>query len=323
MPYVLAGDLGGTRMRTALVDNDGHIRKRSSQLTGAKRGPDIVIEKFLHDAIEIGNSVDKSEIVGISLALSGPIDPVTGTLRNPPHLPGWDGFSPKFSIQKQISLPITLVNDATAATLAEHLYGAGRGLDNMIYMTISTGIGGGIIVNGKLVFGAHGFAGEVGHQTIDTRGPRCHCGKLGCLESFSSGTALARIARQRASEHTNTLMLDLAEGNLDYITSSIVANAARVGDILATEVMNDAMTRLAVGIVNLIHVLNPELIVIGGGMSNNFDLIHPILTREIKNLVMAPELAKVPVVKSELGDEVGVIGAAAMVFKDIVGSTES
>lgn len=323
MRYALAGDLGGTSMRTALVDEDGRIQERHSTPTQADSGPDVVLERFLDDAERLSRSVERSEIVGIGAALAGPIDPATGVLYNPPNLPGWDGFSPKAAIERRLALRATLANDATAAALAEHRYGAGRGYDDMIYMTVSTGIGGGIVVDGKLVLGSHGYAGEIGHLTIDPKGPRCNCGNLGCLESFSSGTAVARVARERLSSGADSVMLDLAGGDLDAVSSAVVAEATRAGDAVATEVMDNAMTYLGIGIVGLIHVLNPGVIVIGGGMSNNFDLMLPTITREIKSRAMAAELAKVSVVKSELGDEVGLIGAAAMAFAAVDSGGES
>ena len=237
---------------------------------------------------------------------------------NPPNLrgEGWHLFSPKAYLQDRLGLPVSLANDATLGAMGEHAFGAGRGSDNMIYLTLSTGIGGGVIVNGELYTGHKGFAGEIGHITIDKNGPTCNCGNVGCLEAMASGTAVARMAHERLSAGEASSLLGAAGGDASAVDARMVADAAKAGDALAQSLMQEVAKNLGVGIVSLMHVFDPELIVIGGGMSQNLDMLVPEIDMEIQRHAMAHLKDRRPVVKSELADDVSLLGAAALVFSD-------
>jgi glucokinase len=263
---------------------------------------------------EVASSIDRSLIVGVGVSLASPTDPDSGVMYNPPNLPGFDGFSPRPVLEERLSLRALIGNDATLAALAEQFYGAGRGYEDMLYLTISTGIGGGIIANGRLYTGVRGFAGEVGHMSIDRNGPRCNCGNTGCLETLASGTALARMARDRLASGEPSVILARAEGDLDRVDGRIVAEAATNGDKLAQALIGEVATNLGIGIVSLMHVFDPGIIVIGGGMSGSLHLLLPGVTEEIERHAMPHQRGRVPVVKSELGDDVSLLGAAALVF---------
>ena len=314
----LVADMGGTNTRVALVDETGSILHRRSERTRADAGRDAVMKRLAEALEEVASTAEASSIAGVGLSVASPVDPATGEMYNPPNLhgEGWHLFSPKSYLQDRLGFPVSLANDATLGAMGEHAFGAGRGSDNMIYMTVSTGIGGGVIVDGRLYTGYKGFAGEIGHITIDRNGPTCNCGNVGCLEVMASGTAVARMAHERLSAGEASSLLETAEGNTSAIDARMVADAAKAGDSLAQSLMHEVATNLGVGIVSLMHVFDPELIVIGGGMSQNLDMLLPDIDREIQRHAMAHLRDRRPVVKSELGDDVSLLGAAALVFSD-------
>ena len=312
--YALVADLGGTQLRVALVNRDGNVTNRSSIPTLAHQGRDDVMGRFVSALQQTASAVVRASIVGIGISQAGPTNSETGMMYNPPNLPGWDGFSPKPILEERLSLTSSHANDATLGAMAEYAYGAGRGTKHMIYMTVSTGIGGGIMVDGKLYTGARGFAGELGHITIDLNGPSCPCGSIGCLEMLASGTAVARIAQERLAAGEPSILLESANGVMEQVDAPKVADAARSGDALAKSIMQDAGTNLGIGIVSLLNAFDPEVIVIGGGMSKSLDLLMPWVSQMIEQRAMVSYKDKFPVVKSELGDDVSLLGAAALAF---------
>ena len=312
--YALAADLGATQIRGAFVDREGHVSHRCAAATLAHRGRDEVLSRFAHLLEQVASSAKPATPEGIGVSLASPTDPDTGVMYNPPNLPGWDGFSLKPVLEERFSLKTSLANDATLAALAEHVYGAGRGYKHMIYMTLSTGIGGGIIIDGRLYTGDRGFAGEVGHISIDRNGPPCNCGNVGCLEALASGTAVARMARERLEAGEDSVLLE-HRGQLDKVDARMVAEAAISGDRLAQSIMREVGSNVGVGIVSLLHAFDPQIIVIGGGMSSSLQLLLPGITQEIERRAMVHQRDRVPVVRSELGDDVSLLGAAALAFQ--------
>ena len=309
--YALAADVGGTNMRAAIVGEDGHIQERRSVPTMADEPVKAVMDRFLALMTEVRGTVDSDEVVGAGVAVAGPTEPQTGTMRNPPNLPQFDGYSPKRALEEALELPAVVANDATLAALGEHRYGAGRGYDDLIYMTISTGVGGGVVMGGRLYHGARGFAAEVGQMVIDPDGPECSGGNRGCVEALCSGTAVARIANERLAAGEDSVLTDEGGRGVD---SRMVVDAARAGDGFSMRVLEEVGANLGICLVNLLHVLDPEIIVIGGGMSNALDLMLPSIDAEIDRRYMIKEGARARIVKSEIGDEVGLLGAAAAVF---------
>ena len=265
--YALAADLGGTQIRVALVDRQGGILERHAIPTLAQRPRDEVVQRFVGALKNVAETVEASELSGVGVSLASPTDPETGVMYNPPNLPGWDGFSLKPVIEAEFSLRASCANDATLAALAEQKYGAGRGYKHLIYMTVSTGIGSGIVIDGKLYTGRSGFAGEIGHLTVDRNGPLCNCGNLGCLEAVASGTAVARMARERIAAGESSVLADVARNQPDDLDARKVAEAARSGDALASSIMDEVGVSLGCGVVSLLNIFDPEVIVIGGGLS--------------------------------------------------------
>ena len=314
--YALVADVGGTRTRVALVDATGAIVVRHSAETLAREGRAAVMNR-LADALEHVASERRTEIKGVGLSLASPVEPGTGVMYNPPNLGSeWHLFTPIPMLQERLSLPVYAENDATLGALGEHAFGAGRGCDNMVYMTVSTGIGGGIIIGGNLYTGTNGFGGEIGHMTIDQNGPLDNCGNVGCLEALASGTALARMAQERIEAGESSVMLEFAGGNIEAVDARIVVQAAQQDDALAQSLMQEVGRSLASGIITLMHIFDPQLIVIGGGLGQNLDMFMPTIEPEVNRRAMAHFQGAVPVAKSQLGDDVSLLGAAALVFKE-------
>ncbi len=313
---VLAIDLGGTKIITALISNKGEMLARESCLTLADEGTEPVIERMLA-AIDhlLTQRNTSSQINSISIAAAGPIDVEKGIVTLSPNLPGWIDIPLRSIIEEKYQVNTFLLNDAKAAALGEHRFGAGRGANNLIYVTVSTGIGGGIIIDGKLYFGSSGGAGEVGHMTIDVNGPRCNCGNIGCWEMLASGTAVASEARRRIHEGEKSSLADMVGGKIENITAKEVSLAAQNGDVLASEVITRAVNYVGVGMVNLVNILNPELIIIGGGMSKMGDLLFDPVRRIVKERAFKLSAQAVRIVPAQLGDDAGVIGAAVFAFE--------
>ena len=314
--YALVADVGGTRTRVALVDATGAIVVRHSAETLAREGREAVMNR-LAEALEHVASERRTEIKGVGLSLASPVEPGTGVMYNPPNLGReWHLFTPIPILRERLSLPVYAENDATLGALGEHAFGAGRGCDNMVYMTVSTGIGGGVIIGGNLYTGTNGFGGEIGHMTIDQNGPLDNCGNVGCLEALASGTALARMAQERIGAGESSVMLEFAGGNIEAVDARIVVQAAQQDDALAQSLMQEVGRSLASGIITLMHIFDPQLIVIGGGLGQNLDMFMPTIESEVKRRAMAHFQGAVPVAKSQLGDDVSLLGAAALVFKE-------
>lgn len=309
---IIGVDLGGTQIRAALADGEGRILHRASCLTLAEEGPEPVIGRIKAAIREAVHSTDWAQVVGIGIGAPGPINPWTGVIHQAPNLPGWRDVPLRDIIQKEFQVPTHLGNDANIAALAEYRFGAGQGVDDLIYMTISTGIGGGVIAGGQLLLGADGLASEVGHMTLEPHGPLCNCGNIGCLEALASGPAIARDARQRIEEGAQTIIADRAGGDLRKVTAKAVGQAAQRGDELAIELIQRAGFYIGVGIVNLIHLFNPRLFVIGGGVSKAGDLLFDPIRATVRERAMPAMRQNVRVVSAALGDDVGLLGAVAL-----------
>jgi glucokinase len=317
MAGALAGaiDLGGTKILAAVVDEDGAIRGQDRRETEAARGQEHVITNMVESIVaaceQAGAAIDA--LMGIGVAVPGPIDLEAGVLASPPNLQGWKNVPLVRLLEERTGAPVLLENDANAAAVGEHAFGAGRGAQNMIYITISTGIGGGIIADGRIYPGATGAAGEIGHVVVDPAGPRCGCGRYGCLEAFASGTAIAREGKYSAAEDRSPALLELA-GRDGTITAEMVAEAARDGDPEAQAIIAVAAHALGLGLVTLVHLFNPELIVIGGGASKiGAPLLEPaeVYMRAHSFPLMAQAVRVVP---AATGGTAGILGAAALAF---------
>ncbi len=312
---IIGVDLGGTQTRAALVDREGNILHRTSYLTLAQEGMEAVMSRIKGAIHEVMDSADRGAIRGIGVAAPGPLDPWKGVILEAPNLPGWENVPLKDLLEEEFGLPVYVGNDANLAALAEQRFGVGRGVADLIYITVSTGIGGGIIVDNRLLLGAHGLAGEVGHQTLEANGPRCKCGNVGCLEVLAAGPAIARSAIQLIKTGVVTKISDLVDGDLDKITAKVVSQAAQAGDPVAVELFRQAGFYIGVGIVNLLHLFNPSLIIIGGGVAKAGALLFEPIRATVRERAMTSRYwENTPIVPAALGDDVGLLGAVALVL---------
>lgn len=313
--YVIGVDVGGTNIRAALCNAQGQILKQHGFGTLAAEGPEIVFQRIVKAIREVlGNS---SHVGAIALGAPGPLNPWNGVILEAPNLPGMIDFPMKGRLEAEFGLPAFIGNDANLAALGEHRYGAGRGVRDMVYMTISTGIGGGIIADGELYLGWRGFAGEVGHQTLEAHGPLCNCGNIGCLEALASGPAIARSARDALKAGRESALRSMAQ-DPEKVTTALVAQAAQQGDALARELFERAGYYVGLGIINLEHILDTEFYVLGGGVATHaWDLFYPSMLATIDRYTMPAMRKGVRVVQAQLGEDVGLVGAAALALDSI------
>jgi len=311
---VVAVDIGGTKIMTAIFASDGKIMAKDVRPTLGVEGVNRVIER-ISSAIEgllSDNNVKTSQTGAICIACAGGIDTGRGVVVTPsPHLPDWVEIPLADTIKKKLGISTYLINDASAAALGEHRYGAGRGVKNLVLLTLGTGIGGGIIADGKLYLGAVGGAGEIGHMTIDVNGPRCGCGNIGCLEILASGTAIAKNTVERIKRGEKSSLADMAGGDLNNITTEAIGQAARNGDKLAREVIGRAAYYLGIGLVNTVNIFNPEMIIIGGGMAELGEMIIGPGRKMVAERAFSISARAVRIVTAQLGNEAGIYGAAA------------
>jgi len=309
---VLAIDLGGTKIIAAIISDKGQVMAREYYLTLAEEGPQPVIGRVLSaiDHLLDSTNLDLSELHSISLAAAGAIDLDKGLVTLSPNLPGWYDIPLRDIVKDKHGVNTFLINDASAAALGEHRFGVGRGVNNLILLTLGTGIGGGVIINGKLYSGPCGSAGEIGHTTIDVNGPRCSCGNVGCLEVLASGTAVAQEAIRRISQGEKSSLIEIVGGKVGDITAEAVGVAAKDGDSLALEVILRAATYLGVGMVNVVNIFNPEMIIIGGGMAQMGDLLLDTARKVVKERAFPLSVQAVRIVPAQLGENAGVLGAA-------------
>jgi glucokinase len=307
----LGVDLGGTKILTALVDDGGRVLHRLRVATPAG-GPepvaDAIVDMVRRVCREAG--VDLHATRGLGVGAPGPMDPRTGVVFEPPNLDGWHDVPLGEMLDARLGIRVLIENDANAAALGERWAGAGIGVDDLVYMTVSTGIGGGLILGGRLYHGVSGTAGEVGHMVIDPDGPRCGCGRCGCLEAVASGTAIAREARAAVREGKPTVLSALAAEELH---AEAVARAALDGDPVARAIYARAAAALGAGITGLVNILNPAMVIIGGGVARAGDLIFAPVRRIVRQEAFERPGAAVRIVPAALGDDVGAVGAAAVV----------
>src|SRR4051812_24655888 len=312
---VLGLDVGGTKLAAGVVAPDGRVLSWLSVPTRVEEGPERVIARHVElgrDAVAQAG-VAWSSIASIGIGCGGPLDPVAGVIQSPPNLPGWDDVPLVSMVEAALGRPAAVDNDATAGALAEYLFGAGRsrGVRHLVYLTISTGIGGGLVVDGRVYRGAAGNAGELGHLTVEYLGRPCGCGRRGCLEAYASGTNIAVRAREAlaADGAPSTLR------ELPGITARDVSAAAAAGDAIAMRVWDETTAILGSAMANILDVFNPELIVLGGGVTRAGDqLLQPVREAALAQ-AMPPAARSGDIVLSELGDRLGVVAAAAVAFE--------
>ena len=317
--FALAVDIGGTKILTALVREDGTVVARARVDTPG-RGVEPVLHAVVTTVGEVmrGAATARDQVVAVGVGAPGPMNPETGVVYDPPNMEGWHDVPLGTLLGDRLDMRVFIENDANAAAVGEWWVGAGRGVSDLIYITVSTGIGGGIIIGDRLHHGVSGTAGEVGHMTIDLHGPPCPCGRgNGHLEVLASGTAIARMARETVEAGRRSALLEMAGGRPEAITAEMVDAAAREGDEVAVEMFTRAATSLGVGMANLLNLFNPQRIVIGGGVSKAGELLFAPVRRVATARAFERPARDAQIVSAALGDDVGAVGAAAVAFQRI------
>ena len=313
---IIGVDIGGTKVAAGLVDASGGIQRqvRTPMVSDGNAEAGLAAVRSAIDALLDGERTDVPKIRGIGICAPGPLDPSTGTIINPPNVPCWRNFPLSREIQNKYGVKVTIDNDANAAALAEARWGAGRGYRDIFYVTVGTGIGTGIVFDGRIYHGRTGAAGEGGHNTIDFRGPRCGCGKRGCIEAFACGPAIASRARTKLMEHTagGVTLLELAGGNIDKVTTEMVGRACAAGDPVAKETMEETVEFLSIWVGNMIDLLDPDVIIVGGGVSGMLTPFFADIGKRLPRWCVNSRAQQIPLVKARYGAEPGIAGGAAL-----------
>ncbi|HKS10209.1 MAG TPA: ROK family protein [Pyrinomonadaceae bacterium] len=304
---VFAVDLGGTYLRIALVDGSGKIHDQVKQRTPRGDSPDVIVDALAAAADKWSN--DGRRIAAVSIMVPGTVDNQNAVVVQAPNLPSLTNFPLKAVLEERFGWPVLLENDANAAAVGEMWLGAARGCRDVVSVTLGTGVGGGVILDGELWRGAHGSAGEIGHTTVDPfSGLKCKCGNVGCLELFASATAIVRMTRDNLPQFPQSML------NREELTAERVYDAGRAGDELALSVFKRFGTYLGVGLANLINIIDPEIIVIAGGAVNGWDLFACDMKREVNERAVRVTAQQVKIAAAECGDNAGLLGAARLAF---------
>jgi glucokinase len=312
----LGVDIGGTKVAAGLVDANGSIlfQTRVAMPVRGSAAEGFEAVQSAIEAVFAARPDARSNLTGIGICAPGPLDPVAGVILNPPNVPCWRNFPLAAEVRRVFGLAARVDNDGNAAALAEAIWGAGVGYRNVFYATLGTGIGTGIVFDGKIYHGRTGSAAEGGHVTIDRNGPKCGCGKRGCIEAFCSGSAIARRARTRLAESpdADSKMLALVGGHVDAVNAEIVADAFRQGDPLAAEVLRETADFLAVWVGSVIDLLEPDVFIFGGGLAQLMSGFFGRIREQLPSWCVNHRFAEIPMVLAKYGADAGIAGAAAL-----------
>ena len=314
---VLGVDIGGTKIAVGIVDRTGKILTQARTPMVATGTPEAAFDAVIC-AIDSTLSTSGAEIEGIGICAPGPLDPTTGVVLNPPNLPCWRNFPLAEKVRAKYSVPVKVDNDANAAALAETLWGTARGLRYVFYATIGTGIGTGIVFDGAIYHGKTGSAGEGGHVSIDYRGPVCGCGKRGCIEILAAGPAIGARARDKvaAEPSRGKTLLDLVNGNVSAITSQHVREAFESGDPLAREVLEETVKLLTIWLGNIVDLLDPDVIVVGGGVAAMLRSFFEEIKCGLPDWCVNPRASEIPLLMAHYGADAGIAGGAALCSRE-------
>ncbi len=307
-------DLGGTKIYSLVATAEGEVLGKDRRPTEAVEGPDAVIDRIvrsLRAALEEAD-VTTDDIAGIGISSPGPCDPERGVVTSAPNLPGWHEVPLTRRVSDALGASALMENDAAAACYGEYRYGAGQGFEHILYVTVSTGIGGGVLANGRLYRGASGAAGEVGHLILDGDGPLCSCGNRGCLEAFSSGAAIARAGADAVAAGRSPILAELSKTP----TARQVGQAAELGDAISREIIERAGHYLGLGLIGMLNCFNPQALILGGGLLGLGDLYLQPALRKAREGAFEQIVADVTITRAKLGDRSGALGAAALVLEN-------
>jgi glucokinase len=321
--WIVGLDIGGTNMVVGLVPFPGGEPKglKKERTLPERGGGDVVARAaaMVRDSVERVPEARAGEVVGIGIGSPGPLNRESGLVLETPNL-GWRNFPLRDLVSQATGLPATLDNDANCATYGEWWQGAGRDARTLVGLTLGTGIGGGLVIDGEIYHGASDAAGEFGHMTIDTTGRKCKCGNYGCLEAYASGPNIAARAVEGLEAGVESILPELVDGRTADITAAIVYEAVVLGDAFAEEVMKETAKVLGVGIANLVNALNPDAVVIAGGVTRAGDHLFEPLRKEVRRRAFRSAVDACRILPAALPETAGVIGAAGVFKKETFGS---
>jgi glucokinase len=306
-------DIGGTRLKALVCDAAGDIKARHAMDTDADGGFDSVVGRILALTEEVIGMAGAADLVaGIGMSLAGNLDSTKGICRFSPNLPGWRHVQVARPVIDRFGVPFRMNNDANCAALAEYRFGAGMGATNMALLTLGTGIGGGLIIGGRLMVGPREGMGEIGHTILDPNGPECGCGCHGCLEAFCGAAGIARIARRRLQTGTPSIILDRAKGDILDITPLIISECAKEGDRVAHDVLAEVGNHLGVGITSLAMIVDPDVVVLGGNIADAGEPLFGPIRRTVKARARMVPVDASRIVPAQRGNDAGALGAVAL-----------
>jgi glucokinase len=311
---VCAIDLGGTNLRAAIIDEGGKVLSRVQHETPrSAKSPDEMLQALAAAARECQRELTEQAVIrAVTVVVPGTVDATNESVVQVPNIPCLDSFPLKKALAKELGWPVVLENDANAAALGEMWQGAARGYSTIVCLTLGTGVGGGIILQGKLWRGADGSAGEVGHTPVDPQGNvKCKCGSTGCLEMYASATAIVRLTREALPRFPTSILAG------EELSARKVYEAGTEGDALAIDVLARMGTFLGIGLANLINLLNPEIIVIGGRVANAWPLFADHMRKEVRSRAFSLPAQRVKIVAAECGDDAGLLGAAWLALNEL------
>lgn len=318
--YIVGVDLGATNIVSILINGEGKVIEKDTRCTLAREGKEKALSQIVNSVravLEKGQlqGISSASIKGVGVGSPGPLDTKKGIIHFAPNLPGWNNVSLVSILEDELKLPIFLENDGNAAALAEWWMGAGKKVDNLVLLTLGTGVGGGIIIGGEVLHGAWDTAAEIGHMIIHERGLVCGCGKRGCLEAYASATGVIKRTVSLIKAGGDTILRELVHGHLEDITCELVYRAAERGDELSQRIVEETARYLGIGIASIVNIINPEMVILSGGMTAAGDLLFKPVRKYARKYALEAAIRGVRIVPAKLGGNTGVLGAAATVLK--------
>ncbi|HOL19270.1 MAG TPA: ROK family glucokinase [Candidatus Hydrogenedens sp.] len=310
--YIVGVDLGGTNIKSAIVSEEKKIIVKTSVPTPTQEGPVAIMDAMANVVHDLMNKegLTTKDILAVGIGAPGPMNWQTGVVYSPPNLPGWHNVPLADEMQKRLNVPCYIENDANAACFGEYWLGAGQGCDCIAVLTLGTGVGGGIVVFKKLLRGIDGTAGELGHLKVQRDGRLCGCGSKGCLEAYASVTGMVRTAQEKIEKGEKTILTEMCNNNIQNITGKMIFQAVEKGDAIAKEVFHETAVWLGLGIASIVNMLNPERVILCGGMISAGDVLFtPVRETVMKNAFEVPA-KRCEIVPAGLGEDSGVFGCA-------------
>jgi glucokinase len=312
--YVIGVDVGGTNIKAGAVDYKGKILARQRALTEADQGAEPILNKLQSMVTQLRGATSDGHLCGIGFGVPGAIRSREGIVTQAPNVPSWDGLPVRKMLEERLQLPCFIENDANAIAIGEMWMGSGRGYDHICCLTLGTGVGGGVVIDGELLRGADGMAAELGHIAVQADGPRCNCGSYGCLESYASATGILRMLAEERKQQRPSSIFQLPENR---ITTAMIYEHARKGDPLCNEVLRKAGKGLGVGLATLVNMFNPEILIMGGGIAAAWDLLVPPALETMHQRAFHAMAERVKVMPALMEDDAGIFGTAYIAWNQL------